>query len=310
MTEGLDDSLRHKALKILTELDPYRTDVRVPVLLGDYRKFASGFAADLVAYLPQRELDDWRDITILIATDQGAKRRVRLEALEAAEAFDHPALHDAWLSLLSDEDNRVRARCAKNLGRSGLPAALVRPALMEVVREDKAGTVRAAALHSLRFYACPELLPLLHEEALGEPHPVAWGRAMELLEPLADQSSIPTLCQLLQRQQNLTQDGVIRIIHAMVRIGEPDKLEVTDHDMVTALEVLERATASERVRIEARAAMDLLAKPEPQRVQSVSSWDVLEIHLVDPAEPAPEPFELGVSLDANGMAVWASVPGE
>lgn len=310
MTEGLDDSLRHKALKILTELDPYRTDVRVPELLRDYRKFASGFAADLVAYLPQRDLEDWRDITILMATDQGAKRRVRLVALEAAEAFEHPALHDAWLSLLSDEDKRVRARCAQNLGRSGLPASLVRPALMEVVRQDKAGSVRAAAMHSLRFYAGPELLPLLHDQALNEKHPVAWGRAMELLEPLADPSSIPTLCQLLQRQQNLTQDGVIRIIHAMVRIGEPEKLEVTDHDMVTALEVLERASGSERVRVEARAAIDLLAKPEPQRAQSITSWEVLEIHVVDPAEPAPEPFELGVSLDANGMAVWASVPGE
>jgi HEAT repeat protein len=306
MTEGLDDSLRHRALGILTELDPARTDVRVPELLRAYRTFASGFAADLVAYLPKRDLDQWRDYTILIATDAGAKRRVRLIALEAAEAFEHPALHDAWLALLGDEDRRVRARCAENLGRSGLPDPVVRPALIEVARGDEAGTVRAAALHSLRSYAGPHLLPLLHEAALNEQHPVAWGRAVELLEPLADPSSIPTLCQLLQRQHNLTSEGVIRIIHAMVRIGEPEKLEVTEHDMATALEVLEGSSSSERVRTEARAAIDLLAKPESQRVQSVSGWDVLEVHEVDPTEPAPEPFQLGVSLDANGTAVWVS----
>ncbi len=310
MTEGLDDSLRHKALTILTDLDRERADVRVPELLREYRSFTSGFAADMVAYLPTRDLDQWRDYTILIATDPDAKRRVRLIALEAAEAFEHPALHDAWLSLLGDEDRRVRARCAENLGGAGLPNAVVRPTLIRVARTDQAGTVRAAALHSLRSYAGPHLLPLLHEAVLNEQHPVAWGRAMELLEPLADPSSIPTLCQLLQRQHKLASEGVIRIIHSMVRIGEPDKLEVTDHDMATALEVLEANASSERVKAEARVAIELLRKPESQRAQAISGWEMLEVHLVDPNEPAPEPFQLGVGLDASGRAVWAQWPGE
>jgi HEAT repeat protein len=310
MTEGLDDSLRHHAMKILAELDPERTDVRVPELLQGYRGLASGFAADLVAYLPQRDLDQWRDYTLLMATDEEAKRQVRLVALEAAEAFEHPALHDAWLALLRDEDRRVRARCAQNLGRPGLPDPVVRPALIQVVKTDEAGTVRAAAWHSLRFYAGPHLLPLLHGAVLGEQHPVAWGRALELLEPLADPSSIPTLCQLLQRHHNLTADGLIRIIHTMVRIGEPDKLEVTDHDMATALEVLASASPSERIRAEARAAIELLGQPEAQRVQTVAGWEILEVLIVDPTQPAPEPFELGVHLDASGAAVWAHPPGE
>lgn len=302
MNKELDDGLQHKALKILSKLDPYRIDARVPDLLADYRKLGSGFAVDLIAALPERKLADWQDITILIATDAGAKRRVRLEALEAAEAFDHPALVDAWLSLLEDEDKRVRARCVKNLGRSGLPSSAVRPALVQVAKQDQAGIVRAAAFKSLRYHADPVLIPLLNHAVLDEKHPVAWGHAMELLEPLADPSSVPVLCQLLQRQEYLTEEGVIRIAHTMVRIGDPKA--------ITCLEVLERSTGSERVRPEARAAIELLGGSPITREQTLAGWQVVEYHLIDASQPEPEPVRLGVSLDANGMAVWASVPSD
>lgn len=298
----LDDSMRHKALKILRKLDPYRLDARVPQVLAEYRTLGAGFAADLLEVLPERKLTDWQDITILIATDAGANRRVRVAALDAAEAFDHPALYDAWMGLLSDEDKKIRARCAENLGRSGLPSSLIRPTLVQVVRTDDTGKVRAAALKSLRYHADPSLLPLLHDEVLNEKHPMAWGHAMELLEPLADASSVPTLCQLLGMQENLLEEGVVRIVHTLVRIGDPSA--------VPCLEALERASASPVVKAEARAAIDLLAKPEPQRIDLISGWQVVDVWVADPAQPEPAPFQLGVSLDANGMAVWASVPTE
>ncbi len=302
MMPDLDDALRHKALKILRKLAPYRVDARVPQVLSEYRSLGAGFASDLVATLPERKLTDWQDITILIATDAGANRRVRVAALDAAEAFDHPALYDAWMGLLSDEDKNIRARCATNLGRSGLPSSQIRPTLVELVRTDDAGKVRAAALKSLRFHADPSLLPLLHDEVLNEKHPIAWGHAMELLEPLADASSVATLCQLLGRQENLLEEGAVRIVHTLVRIGDPSA--------VPCLEALERATASGMVRAEARAAIDLLAVPEAQRVEVITGWGVTEVYLVDPSQPEPAPFTLGVQLDANGMAVWATVPAE
>jgi hypothetical protein len=302
MSPDLHDGLRHKALKILRELAPYRADVRVPQVLGEYRSLGAGFASDLVSYLPERKLTDWQDITILIATDAGAKRRVRIAALEAAESFDHPALYHAWIALFDDEDKKIRARCATELGRSGLPSSLVRPTLMEVARSDDAGKVRAAALKSLRFHADPSLLPLLHHAALNEQNPIAWGHAMELLEPLADASSVDTLCQLLGRQENLLEEGVIRIVHTLVRIGEPAALP--------CLEALARATASDAVKREAQAAIDLMAAPAAQQQEAMAGWGVIEIHLADPAQPEPEPFELGVQLDAEGAAVWASVPAE
>jgi HEAT repeat protein len=298
----LDDALRHKALKILRKLDPYRLDARVPQVIGEYRTLGSGFAVDLVAVLPERKLIDYQDITILIATDAGAARRVRIAALDAAEAFDHPALYDAWMGLLGDEDKNIRARCATNLGRSGLPSSLIRPTLVEVVRSDEAGKVRAAALKSLRFHADASLLPLLHDEVSNEKHPVAWGHAMELLEPLADASSVPTLCQLLGRQENLLEDGVVRIVHTLVRIGDPSA--------ATCLGALERATASATVRAEARVAIDLLAAPAPQRVDVVSTWSVLELLTASPDQPEPEPFVLGVRLDESGAAVWTGSPSE
>lgn len=298
----LDDALRHKALKILRRLDPYRVDARVVQVLGEYRTLGAGFAVDLVAVLPERKLTDYQDITILIATDAGAARRVRIAALDAAEAFDHPALYDAWMGLLGDEDKKIRARCATNLGRSGLPSSLVRPTLVEVVQRDDAGKVRAAALKSLRFHADASLLPVLHDEVLNEKHPVAWGHAMELLEPLADESSVSTLCQLLGRQENLIEEGVVRIVHTLVRIGDPAA--------VPCLEGLERATASAVVRTEARAAIDLLAVPEPQRVEVIHGWSVLEIRPSAMDQPELAPFELGVQLDESGAAVWVSTPAD
>ncbi len=302
LSSDLHDGLRHKALKILRELAPYRADARVPQVLGEYRTLGAGFAADLVAYLPERKLVDWQDITILMATDAGAKRRVRLAALDAAEAFDHPALYHAWIALLDDEDKKIRARCATELGRSGLPSSLVRPTLVEVARTDEAGKVRAAALKSLRYHADPSLLPLLHQAVLGEKNPLAWGHAMELLEPLADASSVDTLCQLLGRQENLIEEGVIRIVHTLVRIGEPSALP--------CLEALARTTASDAVRREAQAAIDLLAAPGGIQEEVLAGWGVIEIHLADPAQPEPEPVELGVRLDASGAAIWASLPAE
>jgi len=300
MVPGLDDGLRAKALTILRKQDPERADPRVPRLLTEYRKLEPGFATDLISYLPERHLTAWQDITILIATDSGAQRRVRVAALDAAEAFQHPALYDAWLGMLTDEDKKIRARCAKELGRSGLPASLVRPALMNVVQTDENGNVRAAALGSLRFYAGPELLPLLHTEVLHEKNPLAWGQAMELLEPLADASSVGTLCQLLAMQANLIDDGVVRIVHTLVRIGDPKA--------VPCLEALERGTSSEPVRVEARAAIDLLGGPSQARSSAMNAWSVVEIHMIDPAAPEPPPVQLGVSLDAAGAAVWATIP--
>jgi hypothetical protein len=299
---GLDDSMRHKALKILRKLDPYRLDARAPQVLAEYRTLGAGFAVDLLEVLPERKLVDWQDVTILVATDAGAQRRVRLAALDAAEAFQHPALYDAWMGLLSDEDKKVRARCATELGRSGLPSPLIRPTLVEVAERDDAGKVRAAAWKSLRYHADPSLLPALHRAVLGERHPIAWGHAMELLEPLADASSVSTLCQLLGMQENLLEEGVIRIVHTTVRIG--------DASAVPCLEALERASASPAVKLEARAAIDLLAAPEATRVEATAGWSLIEIHVVDPAEPAPEPFQLGVQLDENGVVVGITAPSE
>lgn len=171
---------------------------------------------------------------------------------------------------------------------------------MNVVQTDDAGNVRAAALGSLRFYASPELLPLLHTEVLNEKNPLAWGQAMELLEPLADASSVSTLCQLLAMQANLIDDGVIRIVHTLVRIGDPKA--------VPCLEALERATPSEPVRVEARAAIDLLGGPTQARFDAMNAWNVIEVHVLDPAAPEPPPIQLGVTLDTTGMAVWATIP--
>lgn len=297
--EGLDEGLRIKAFRILSKEDPERLDTVVPELLEGYRKLPDRVAVRSVEWLPERDLRRWQDITVLMATDRVLSNRVRLAAEEAATDFAHPRLYQVWVSMLSDPEERIRKEAAISLGRSGLPSSIVREHLVQTASQDEAGGVRAKAWKSLRFHAHPDLLPAIHEAVLTEKNPIAWGHAIELLEVLADDSSVSTLGKLLERQEYLLEEGVIRLVHTAVRIG--------DASIVPALEALERSTTVEAVRTEARAAIDLLKGPEAQRTSAVSSYQVIDYYVVEPADE-PVQVELSVSIGEDGMAVWATTP--
>ena len=297
-TQGLADSSRHKALKILKKQDRTRLAESLPGVLAAYRTLDDGFCVGALDALGDLGLKEIQDITILIAKDGVAKRRVRLAALEVAEKIQHPALWTAYLELLKDSDTKVRVKSAKGLGRSGIPGSVAVPALSEAARHDEASTVRTAAFKALRFYAYPGLLPILHEAALQERDPFAWSAAIELLMVLADKSSTSTLCQLIAQQPNLLPEAMVSLIHVLVRIGDPSA--------VPTLEALARQTEDVTVRTEAEAAIALLRGPEPERVQIIQTYTLVEVQVYEPTAPPPPMPRLSVEVGPDGMAIWMS----
>lgn len=292
LNRDLKDSLRLKAAKILGKQDQGLITEAAPLVLADYRTLKDPLAVRMVEALPNHHQTAAHDYAILIATDGSAGRKARMAAFEAAETLDHPQLYRAYLSMLSDSDKKIRIKAVQGLGRSGLPAAEVAPALTDAARNDQDGPVRAAAFKSLRLYASPDLLPTLHHAALNEKAPVAWFYAVEMLQGLADTSSIPVIGQLFGKQEFMADDQLVALAHTLVRIG--------DASAVPSLEALARATESEVVRTEATAAADILRGPEEERTVLIAGWPVIEVTLVDMTVVAPPPPPLAVSVDVSG----------
>ncbi len=289
----IEDGSRKKALNKLLDAEPSLADGSIPGVLGTYRKLDPPFTNRLLEVLVKRDLRGSADLTILIATDRTLKTKVRKKALKAAEDLSHPLLHDAYISLLDDSDKKLRIAACQGLGRTGLPSGVVAPALEQVVRSDEKGDVRAAALKSLKFHAHKGLLPLIHTEVMTEMHPVAWGHAVDLLIALADASSVDTVHQVLLRDDNLPDEGVIALIHLLVRIGDPSS--------VHALRSLE-ARATGTVDSEAVIARKYLEGGSATGAGSYTAPPT-DVVIWDGSTPSDLPT-LGVQLDANGVVIW------
>ncbi len=287
------DGGRKKALNKLLDDEPSLADGAIPGVLGTYRKLDPPFTNRLLAAMVDRDLRDYGDLTILVATDRTLKTKVRKNALKAAESLNHPLLHDAHISLLDDSDKKLRIAACQGLGRTGLPSGTVAPALEKVVRGDDKGDVRAAALKSLKFHGHAGLLPLIHTEVLTEKHPIAWGHAVDLLIALADASSVDTVHQVLLRDDNLPDEGVIALIHLLVRIGDPSSIH--------ALRSLE-ARVSGTVDSEAVIARKYLESGAADGAGSYTPPPT-DVVIWDGTTPDDLPV-LSVQLDANGIAVW------
>ncbi len=289
----LEDGGRKKALNKLLDADPSRADGAIPGVLGTYRKLQPPFTNRLLDTLVSRDLRDFADLTILVASDRTLKTKVRKNALKAAEELNHPLLHDAYISLLDDSDKKLRIAACQGLSRTGLPSGVVAPALEQVVRSDEKGDVRTAALKSLKFHAHAGLLPLIHSEVLTEMHPIAWGHSVDLLIALADASSVDTIHQVLLRDDNLPDDGVIALIHLLVRIGDPSSIHALRSLEARATGTVDSEAVIARKYLESEAAAGAGSYTPP--ATAVILWDG--------TTPDDLPV-LSVQLDANGVAVW------
>jgi len=293
LNNEVDDGCRKKALNKLFSDAPERVDGVVHEVLGHYRSLDQGFAIRLLEVLVARDLRQYGDLTVLITTDRTLKTKLRKKALKAAEDFSHPLLHDAYISLLDDKDKKLRVEACEGLGRSGMPSSVVAPALEQAVRTDEKGDVRAAALKALKLHAHADLLPLIHAEVLTEKHMIAWYHAVELLIAVGDETSLDTIHQVLLRDDNLTDEGVIALVHMLVRIGDPSSIHALQSLEARVTGTVDREAVIAREYLESGQAQ---AGPYEPPVTDVIVWTVS-----DPAPPLPT---LAVQLDANGIVIW------
>jgi len=295
-SNDVESPRRRAALAILLAQDPDRVDYFLGEVLCHYRTLDTALVVDLLECVRSRELQTAGDAAVFIASDELAHIDARLRALDAAEKLEHPRLFEAYVALASDDDKTLRARCAEGLGNPAYPGSAVVPTLMHLAGADAAAPVRAAALASLRFYAHPGLLRLLHNSVLHEANPVAWATALVLLEAVATPASIQAVERLLKDDDRLPDEVVLRLIRILVRVGDSSTSPILD-----AL-----SSRSNRPGI-AQAAKDgarLLEASPQQRMAVVSRWSFgVGVFRWDPDGTEHEVPPLGVELDAEGVLV-------
>jgi HEAT repeat protein len=293
--DDIDDGCRKKALNKLFSDAPERVDGLVHEVLGTYRSLDQGFSIRLLEVLVARDLRAYGDLTILMVTDRTLKTKLRKKALKAAEDFGHPLLHDAYISLLDDKDKKLRIEACNGLARSGMPSSVVAPALEQVVRTDDKGDVRAAALKALKLHAHKGLLPLIHTEVVSEMHMIAWYHAVELLIAVGDESSLDTIHQVLLRDDNLTDEGVIALIHMLVRIGDPSSIHALASLEARVTGTVDREAVIAREYLESGQATGGAYEPP-----------MTDVVLWDEGSPDPNLPTLSVQLDGNGVVIWVA----
>ena len=297
-SDDVEPRRRRAALAILLAQDPGRVDYFLGEVLCQYRRFDPSFTIDLLGCIRTRELADLGDVAVFIANDELAPRDARLAALSVAEDLEHPRLFDAYVSLARDEDKSLRARCAEGLGNPAYPGSEVVPTLMRLAAKDAGAPVRAASLASLRFFVHPGLLPLLHDTVSHEANPTAWATALVLLETVADLSSVVPVAELLEDDDRLADQAILRLIRVLVRAGDPNAGMVLDS--------LARRTSSPGIAQAARDGARLLEAPPEVRQHTIARWrSGIGVRHWDPDGPQAEVPPLRVTLDAEGVLVWS-----
>jgi len=295
-TDSVDDSNRAKALRALLKRDPRNLFASVPKTLASYRHLDPSFARRLLDAMLLLDIQSQIDMAVFIARDESADRELRLKALETAEGFQHPRMYDAYLALIDDKDAMVRIKCATGLGKPDLPASRVAAALTNLVHTDKNPSVRAAALNSLRYYAHPELLPLVQLEVGYETNSAAWRSALNLLIPMANENSVGCITALMERDKVLFVQTQVELMQVLVRIG--------DRSAIPAIEALGKRTTKEKVAAEAHKAVRLLRGPQEDRLAAMATYELNHgIQFWNPDIPDIEIPDLGVKLDKQQMLV-------
>jgi len=292
---------RQRALTLLVAKDKARIQKALPALLQSYRTQPPPLGAALVQAIVTLNQGELADLSVLIAKDSAANRPIRLAALKTTEHFKPPRIWAAWIGMLDDPNSRVRAHCVTELGSENLPSTLVEPVLRKVLTQDVEGNVRAAAAKSLAHYAHSGLLPDLHAAVANERHPVAWKASLDLLLPLADTSSIPSLTQILERDRaRRTQPAVLEIVvRKLARIGDRSVIQY-----IYEVEQNQQGTGFAGV---CRAAVKSLEAEDFDRevaLKALKKDPELPLHHWDKSQADPVFPPLRVELSAEGQVVY------
>lgn len=298
--EGLPESERRRALATLADRDQERLKNTLPRLVARYRLQPEGLGKDVFDQVKALGLTELSEASLFAASDPDARRGTRVAAMFAAEAFEHPNLHDAWLvNLPRDPDRGIRVHCAEALGKPGLPGSRVAPVLMTAVERDKEGAVRAAALTSLLQFAHKGLLPILHKQIIEERHPFSFEASLTLLLPLADSTSIKPLSKRLEDSERMKERDLKRIVSLFIRLQDPA--------VISPLLALEQRHQGSSLAEDIREALAIY-DDEDRLAQAAASWRPgVDFNPWVPGSKDPVFSELSVSLGAGD--VLEGVPG-
>jgi HEAT repeat protein len=287
---------RRRALAVLVEKDPELVLKELPDLLARYRPMDPVLLTELLVATRLLEAGQLADAMVFIASDDQLPLTPRVAALDAAEYFAPPRLHEAHMALLKARDSKVRVRCAEGLGGPSLPATQIIPLLQEVVRKDPEGYVRTAALSALSHYAHPGLLPLLQERVVAERHPVGQTATLNLAVALADETSVPSLAKLIESNRTLKNDELLLVVRKLAHLGDQSVIPV-----IYAVEQRFQGTPfAEDCRLAAEALnADNMVRQNLLRLVPFES--PVELREWDPEEPDPVFDPLTVKRTPKGL---------
>ena len=291
---GVGDTARLTAMKVLAKRDPTRLDRVLPEALSGYRSMAPALARAVIERAGEAGRPELADALLFVVLDAQADPRVRLAALGSAERYEPPRLFQAYLALLDSEDRMVRARCLDGLARVGGPSAEVAPVMERMAASDSSGDLRGRAMAALSHHAHSGLLPLVHETLLGEKNLVAWAHALNLLEVLADGTSVPVVALILDEQGNyLLEETTERLVRILVRIGDPAARPM--------LEAVAADGTHPRAQAVACRGLELMNEGSDARSAWLSGFPTrARVTLWDPTTPAESPAPLAVTLGDDG----------
>jgi hypothetical protein len=287
---------RRRALAVLVEKDPPRVVNELPELFARYRPMDPELLTELLVATRLLEAGQLADAMVFIASDDQLTLPPRVAALDAAEYFAPPRLHEAHMALLKARDSKVRVRCAEGLGGPSLPATQIIPMLQEVVRKDPEGYVRTAALGALAHYAHPGLLPLLQERVIAERHPVGQTATLKLAVALADETSVPSLAKLIESNRSLKEDELLLVVRKLSHLGDPSIIPV-----IYAVEQRFQGTPFAE---ECRLAADALNADNMARqnlLRQVPAESPVDLREWDPEDPDPTFDPLTVERTPKGL---------
>jgi aminopeptidase N len=152
---------------------------------------------------------------------------VREEALRSLGRINSPAARKQVLANLANEQPWVRVVAIEQLGKDRGDEDVIKR-LQNIYKDDKAYTVRAAALQSLALDKAPNLEATLEKTlTISSPDDVLRGAALRAMGSLGDDSAVPTLLDWSSPGKSAQLRGV--------SIGALGRVDLKNHEITARL---------------------------------------------------------------------------
>jgi aminopeptidase N len=152
---------------------------------------------------------------------------VREEALRSLGRINSPASRKQLLADLANEQPWVRVVAVEQLTKDRGDEEVIKH-LQNIYKDDKAYTVRAAALQSLALDKAPNLEATLEKTlTISSPDDVLRGAALRAMGSLGDDSAVPTLLEWSSPGKSAQLRGIA--------IGALGRVDLKNHDITARL---------------------------------------------------------------------------